>query len=547
MPTLRQVAIFRERAKRERYLRGGTRRPRAVLGLVRALRQRSLGRARWPGLVLNQGNEANVRTRGCARSAGGAVRRTCRREPRCGAAGGAPAPAQRAGSIAAKILSRRSRSGPSTMPDCEHHATSRSPAVPVPPGAALWKRSRNCLTCSASRSAASSGGHSRPSSISSSRSISRRASAPFSIRARWADAAASSAVARETLRRDGPPSPSPRRRAMRAAPSTGRSQFLRRRWIPRASAPRPSSSSHRRSFAASACHTAASRTRAREASAASSALFALRNRASTPRAAGSEARAVCFHCSCRSRRPRRSSCRPCPSPPPGARVARRSPPVRATALVLVVVLLPALRLARLEDGVARCAKLLPERALVALRERQLLRLRLPSRLYRLHLRWRVALGRPGGQRRRLVDQCLAGGLRLIACRGQRVAHRCERSPEFRVEALPRLGLDAAEVAAVPRVVRFPQPALDRAPIARLGEQRRRMCRGGCDELLAQLARLFAQRRLLGEMAGSGRRPVRRPGRSVPTTPSGPPRTAGRGPSIRCAASAPRSRAAVRPA
>src|SRR5262249_14522671 len=58
---------------------------------------------------------------------------------------------------------------------------------------------------------------------------------------------------------------------------------------------------------------------------------------------------------------------------------------RAPSFALAALVLLPLRVARVEDGIARGTKLLPQRTLVALRERHLLRLLLPLRLYRLHL------------------------------------------------------------------------------------------------------------------------------------------------------------------
>ena len=52
----------------------------------------------------------------------------------------------------------------------------------------------------------------------------------------------------------------------------------------------------------------------------------------------------------------------------------------------------------------------------------------------------------------------------------------------------------------PLVIGLAQPALDRAPVARLREQRRRVRRGRRDEFLAPLARFLALRRLFREVS-----------------------------------------------
>ena len=136
-----------------------------------------------------------------------------------------------------------------------------------------------------------------------------------------------------------------------------------------------------------------------------------------------------------------------------------------------------------------------------LRQRQRLSLLLPLGLDRLHLRRRAALHRFGRQRLSLHDQRLTIRLRSIAHRRQRIAQRREHSLEPRVELFPCARFDAAQIAFSPRVIGVAQPALDRAPVARLNEQARRVrgCRG--DEFVAPLTRLLSLRRQLREMFG----------------------------------------------
>src|SRR5262249_19535729 len=82
--------------------------------------------------------------------------------------------------------------------------------------------------------------------------------------------------------------------------------------------------------------------------------------------------------------------------------------------------------------------------------------------------------------------------------------RSDRRLQPGIELLPGPRFDAAEITFAPGRARLAKPALDRAPIARLREKRRRMSAGCGDELLALFCRLAALRRELGEVP-SGRR------------------------------------------
>ena len=96
-----------------------------------------------------------------------------------------------------------------------------------------------------------------------------------------------------------------------------------------------------------------------------------------------------------------------------------------------------------------------------------------------------------------------------------------------------------------RLVGLAQPALDRAPVARLGEQRRRVRGGRRDEFLAlACAPPCAAPPSRQNAARRAHRPFRTRRRSVPTALWARPRAAGRALSIRCAASGLRRRAAA---
>ena len=76
---------------------------------------------------------------------------------------------------------------------------------------------------------------------------------------------------------------------------------------------------------------------------------------------------------------------------------------RAAVFVLAVIVFLALGLTRVEHRVAPSAKLLPQRALIAPRQRQPLGLLLPSGLERPDLRRHVAIQRFGCERRGVID------------------------------------------------------------------------------------------------------------------------------------------------
>ncbi len=217
-------------------------------------------------------------------------------------------------------------------------------------------------------------------------------------------------------------------------------------------------------------------------------------------------------------------------------------------LVLAAVLLLALALARVEHRVAGGAKLVPQRALVALRQRQSLGFGLPFRLDRLDLRRQFALHRFGCQRRHFVDQGLTPRLGALARRRQSLAQRCNCSLQAQIELFPCARIDAAQIAFAPSLVGFAQPALDRAPVGGLGEQRRGVRRRRRDEFLAPLARFLSLRREFGKISGRGGVGL------LAGAVEALPQRLGHARvllveqlSIRCAASAPPSRVAVGPA
>ncbi|MCU0769155.1 MAG: hypothetical protein MUD07_07160 [Burkholderiaceae bacterium] len=155
--------------------------------------------------------------------------------------------------------------------------------------------------------------------------------------------------------------------------------------------------------------------------------------------------------------------------------------------------------AGLEHRIAGKAEAVPQRALVTLRQDDRLRVRLPARLQFLHARRRVALGglrrEPLGLRNQRHALRLGLGTRRVELRvqgGQRGLQAC-------LELLPDTRIDTAQRLVAPGSFGVAQPAFERTPVARLSEQRRRMGRRGGDELLALLARLLVQRRLLGEV------------------------------------------------
>ena len=189
------------------------------------------------------------------------------------------------------------------------------------------------------------------------------------------------------------------------------------------------------------------------------------------------------------------------------------------SFVLEVPGLLALRLAGFEDGIARRAKPLPERPLVALRQRERLGVRLPPGLDRLDPRRCVALHRRPRERGGLVDQRLPPRPGLAARRRQRIAQRRDRGLEPGVAGLPGTGIEAAEITFAPRAVRLAQPPLDGAPVARLGQQRLRVRRRGGDELVAALARVLLLSGHFREVPG-GRR-IRGLARAVESLPQRP--------------------------
>ena len=207
--------------------------------------------------------------------------------------------------------------------------------------AALLKRSFSCFTCNARRSACRSAGLSSFSAISSSSSHSWRGALPFSIRAAYSAAAAASASARNAriAARDHLLLGCGRQRRQRrpALPASSASLAASPPRRPRRSRRTArSSSSHRRSFAASVCHTAASRERPRAESIASTAALRIPEPRLEPgrrrRRAG---RSLLRHWSCASRSARRTSasslsvaCASC------FELRRRSPPARAGCPVL---------------------------------------------------------------------------------------------------------------------------------------------------------------------------------------------------------------------
>ena len=121
--------------------------------------------------------------------------------------------------------------------------------------------------------------------------------------------------------------------------------------------------------------------------------------------------------------------------------------LRGTALRVPALIFDLARTrARLEDRVAHAAELLPQRALVALREHHRLRIDLPARLQLLHARRGLAFGRPGRERFRFGDQRFAFLLCLPARAREFLVQRSERGFQACIELLPCGGLDAAERA-----------------------------------------------------------------------------------------------------
>jgi len=177
---------------------------------------------------------------------------------------------------------------------------------------------------------------------------------------------------------------------------------------------------------------------------------------------------------------------------------------RAAALDLPAVLLLALRVPRLEHGVAGGAEALPKRALVALPERVRLRVLLPARLDGLHEGGHLALLRAREQRLHFRDEGQAARLAFLARAGDEGAKGRERLLEARVQLLPRGGVHAAEAAFAPGTVGLAQVLLDRAQVRGIALQGGHVRGGGLDELLALLARGLALRRELLEVRG-GRR------------------------------------------
>ena len=81
--------------------------------------------------------------------------------------------------------------------------------------------------------------------------------------------------------------------------------------------------------------------------------------------------------------------------------------------------------------------------------------------------------------------------------------RRKYSLQSRVKMFPCLGVHTAQLAIAPATIGVAQPALDRAPIARLKQQCRRLLRRGGDEFLALFADLLLQCRLLRKIPSGG--------------------------------------------
>ena len=111
---------------------------------------------------------------------------------------------------------------------------------------------------------------------------------------------------------------------------------------------------------------------------------------------------------------------------------------RSASFALEHLRLFAFSLTRFEYRVACGAKLLPQRTLVALYQRQFFRQRLPSALDHLDLGWRIAIQRFSGQPGGLLNQREPARLRLLARRGQRIAQRRQGGVEPRIKLSPRL-------------------------------------------------------------------------------------------------------------
>mgnify|MGYP003693889199 CR=1 FL=1 len=433
------------------------------------------------------------------------------------------------------------------------------PGVFTPPVAQLLKRSFSCLTCSASRQrlqvrravelqqhfrarAAIRAARSRPArSAQRTRPRRRRPRVPPAQHRGARSSSVSDAAGRAGQRR-----PAGERRLL-ATPCRLQWPRTARDW---------SSSSHRRSFAASVCHTAASRDRLRVESIVSTAAFAFRKRASMSddgrprgRCAASTAPA---HRAARGE-PRHRPCRSHAASCSSAHdiLLRRSCHGGVRRF---------LRLARRSSSSLRFAWRAVKTASHAARKSPTARARRAARAARAlasacHLAW-IAFTCAG------VSRSIACAASAVGLRDQRFASRL-RAGRARRTSASRSGRSAAFNRAssffhapgstLPRspsrqrLVGLAQPALDRAAVARLGEQRRNMRRGRGDEFVALPARLLALRGHFGEVTRRRRiRPLARAVEAFPDAPSARPHAARRALSIRCAASALRRRAGPAP-